>query len=187
MEDEQIIQLFFDRDEEAITGAQGKYKRLCTSIAKRILSDERDVDECVSDTWIRVWNSIPPQKPDSLGAYISCITRNLALDRYSYNHAEMRNTALTEAFEELEGVLYKPDDGFIQKEEAKDFSEFINAFLRKQSKDNRIIFVKRYWYGESVKEIADELEIGESKVKTSLFRTRNRLNEAMRKEGISIG
>ncbi|MCR5153494.1 MAG: RNA polymerase sigma factor [Lachnospiraceae bacterium] len=187
MEDTEIISLFFDRNEDAIINTKAKYGRLCASIARHILPDERDVEECVEDTWIRAWNAIPPQEPRSLSAFLSTITRNLALDKHSYNYAEIRNSGITEAFDELEDVLSFTEKGFERKEETMGFSEFINRFLRKQSKDNRIIFVRRYWYGDSVNEIAEDLKMSESKVKTSLFRTRNRLREAMIKEDIKIG
>ena len=97
MEDIQIIDLFFQRSEQAITYIREKYNGLCFSIARRILPDDRDVDECLGDVLLKVWNSIPPERPDSLSAYLSRITRNTALDRYAYNHAEKRSTALTDA------------------------------------------------------------------------------------------
>ncbi|WP_417054232.1 RNA polymerase sigma factor, partial [Dysosmobacter sp.] len=102
MGDQQIIQLFFQRCEEAITQTQKKYGALCRSVAQRLLTDPRDTEECVSDTYLRVWNAIPPERPRSLRAYLARITRNLALDRYNYNTAAQRSTALTDAFEELE-------------------------------------------------------------------------------------
>ena len=102
MGDQQIIQLFFQRCEEAITQTQKKYGALCRSVAQRLLADPRDTEECVSDTYLRVWNAIPPERPRSLRAYLARVTRNLALDRYNYNTAAQRSTALTDAFEELE-------------------------------------------------------------------------------------
>lgn len=187
MQDEQIIALFFERAETAITQAQIKYKNLCTKIAGRILPDNRDIEECVNDAFLRAWNSIPPERPRSLGAYLGRITHNLALDRYSYNHADKRNSCLTEAFEELEPFLpatLDSDTEFVlQKQE---FQTFINRFLYAQTKENRIYFVRRYWYGESVKDIAATYHVNEEKVKSSLFRTRKRLRKALEKEGISL-
>ena len=185
MQDEQIVALFFERSEAAVTQAQIKYKSLCTMIAGRILSDARDAEECVNDAFLRAWNSIPPEKPRSLGAYLGRITRNLAIDRYSYNHAEKRNSDLTEAFEELEACLPASPDAestLLQRE----FREFIDRFLRAQSRTNRIYFIRRYWYGESVREIANDYHVSEEKVKSSLFRTRNRLRHALEKEGIHL-
>ncbi len=183
MEDKQIIDLFFQRSEQALHGLKEKYSALCFSIARRILPDERDVEECLGDILLKAWNSIPPERPDCLAAYLSRITRNAALDRYSYNHAEKRSTALTDAFEELEGSLASSFDTERLLQE-KDFHRFMTAFLEKQSKQNRIYFVRRYWYGESIAEIATAFRVSEEKVKSSLFRTRNRLKSALEKEGV---
>ena len=151
----------------------------------RILPDERDAEECLSDVWIRTWNSIPPEKPRALGAFLARIARNLALDKLSYNGAGKRASALTEAFEELEPCLVGADD--TQKSvEASEFSIWLQAFLRAQTRENRVFFVRRYWYGESVSEIAAACGCSAEKVKSSLFRTRNRLREAMLKEDIAI-
>lgn len=185
MEDKQIIDLFFCRSEQAITQLKEKYHGLCLSIARRILPDERDVEECFNDACLKVWNAIPPERPDSLAAYLSRITRNLALDRYSYHHAEKRSTALTDAFEELELCLASSFNVEHLMQE-KDFRQFINGFLANQSKENRIYFVQRYWYGSSIAEIASAFHISEEKVKSSLFRTRNKLKTALEKEGVSL-
>lgn len=120
-----------------------------------------------------------------LSAFLSRIARNLALDRLSYNHAEKRASALTEAFEELEPCLVGADDSQ-QQAEAAEFNAWIRKFLAAQTRDNRVFFVRRYWYGESISEIADACRCSEEKVKSSLFRTRNRLREAMKKEDIAI-
>ena len=102
MQDEQIITLFFQRSHDAILQVKNKYGMLCQSIARKILSDQRDIEECISDVLLRLWNAIPPERPRSLQAYIARITRNLSLDRYSYNMAGQRSSALTQAYEELE-------------------------------------------------------------------------------------
>ena len=185
MEDVSIIELFFRRSERAIEEIRLKYEKLCAAIIRRIVPDSRDVEECVSDTWLRVWNSIPPDRPDSLKAYVARISRNLALDRYDYNSAEKRSTALTEAFEELEPCLPEAD-GYDQVERAGEFRIFINGFLRSLNEETRVIFVLRYWYGYNLAEIAKELSVSEPKIKSSLFRTRNRLLDAMTKEGMAI-
>ena len=116
MGDDEILQLFYHRVEYAISAVEEKYGRLCRSVARGILKDERDVEECVNDTCMRAWNAIPPEKPRSLEAYLVRITRNLALDRYAYHHSQKRETALTEAYEELEACLPLAKDG---PEEAK--------------------------------------------------------------------
>lgn len=185
MDDEQIISLFFQREEAAITNTQEKYEGLCRSVASRILPDLRDVEECVSDVYLRAWNAIPPERPRSLRAYLARITRNLALDRYSYNAAAQRDTELTDAFEELEPFLPAKLGDPEAAIDAQSFRQFLNGFLRALPQEARVFFLRRYWYGESVKDIADSCRVGESKVKTSLFRTRSRLRDAMEKEGIA--
>ena len=182
MEDLQIIGLLFQRSETAIFALQQKFGGLCKSIISNILPDNRDVEECMSDAFLRVWNSIPPQRPERLDSYIARIARNVALDRYDYNTASMRNTGMTLAFEEL--ALYLPSRD--QETDAVEFKSFINRFLRGLPKASRMMFVRRYWYGESIAQIADAFECSEEKVKSTLFRTRNKLRQAMIKEGIYL-
>ena len=182
MEDQQIIELLFQRSEKAITALQEKFGGLCRSVISRILPDSRDVEECTSDTYLRVWNSIPPQKPARLDSYLARIARNAALDRYDYNTASIRNTDLTLAYEEL--ALYLPARE--QETESVEFRTFINRFLRELPKESRIMFIRRYWYGESVSSIARAMGCGEEKVKSSLFRTRKKLRDAMIKEEIYL-
>ena len=182
MEDLQIIGLLFQRSETAIFALQQKFGGLCRSIISNILPDRRDVEECVSDTFLRVWNSIPPQRPARLDSYIARIARNVALDRYDYNTASMRNTGMTLAFEEL--ALYLPSRE--QETDGLEFRTFLNQFLRGLPKTSRMMFVRRYWYGESIAQIADAFECSEEKVKSTLFRTRNKLRQSMIKEGIYL-
>lgn len=185
MEDKHIIDLLFQRSEQAITTTKEKYSVLCLSIVRKILPDERDVEECLGDILLKVWNAIPPEHPDSLPAYLSRVSRNTALDRYSYNHAEKRSTALTDAFEELEAGLASSFD-VEHLAQTRDFHRFLNQFLEKQSSQNRIFFVRRYWYGDSISEIATAFHVSEEKVKSSLFRTRNHLKLALEKEGVVL-
>ena len=182
MEDSQIISFLFQRSEQAIRAIQVKYGGLCRSVISNILPDSRDVDECISDTYLRVWRSIPPQHPAQLDSYIARVARNAALDRYDYNSAGLRNSALTMAYEELEYAL--PSRG--EPLDTVMFRTFLNRFLRSQKKDARILFIRRYWYGESIMEIAAAFGCSEEKVKSSLFRTRNKLRDAMIKEGIYL-
>ena len=182
MEDSQIIAFLFQRSEQAIRAIQEKYGGLCRSIVSNILPDFRDVDECISDTYLRVWRSIPPQHPDRLDSYIARVARNAALDRHDYNRANLRNSALTLAYEELEYALPSRDEAV----DAMAFRTFLNQFLRSQKKDARIMFIRRYWYGDSVQQIAAAFGCGEEKVKSSLFRIRNKLRNAMIKEGIYL-
>ena len=182
MEEKQIIELFFARDERAITTAQDKYSNMCLAILRRILPDSRDVEECLGDVFLRLWNAIPPLIPLSLRAYTARIARNAALDRYDHN----KKSELSSAFDELSPFIPDASQNVDNAASADEFKTFINDFLRKQSKDARIFFVKRYFYGESITEIAKSCHCGEGKVKSSLFRTRNSLKKAMEKEGMSI-
>ena len=186
LNDEQIIALFFQRAEEGITRLREAYGRLSLAAARRIVPDERDAEECVADACLRVWNTIPPQRPQSLRAYFLRITRNLALDRLDYNRAQQRSSALTSAFEELEACLPAARSSTVEAAEAAQLRFFLNDFLRAQPKAARVCFLRRYWYGESIREIADESHLRENTVKTMLFRTRAKLREALEKEGISV-
>lgn len=137
MGDDEILQLFYHRVEYAISAVEEKYGRLCRSVARGILKDERDVEECVNDTCMRAWNAIPPEKPRSLEAYLVRITRNLALDRYAYHHSQKRETALTEAYEELEACLPLAKDGPEEAAMVQELQRTLNDFLRAQPEDAR--------------------------------------------------
>lgn len=183
MKDTQIIELFFRRAEEAVIRLAEKYGAMCRTIAQRVLWDQRDSEECVNDTWVQTWNTIPPQRPAYLGGFVGRITRNLALNRLAYNRAQKRDSTLEETFGELSESL--PDPGNTMTD-AVTFHDFLNRFLRQQGEESRRYFLRRYWYGMSVQEIARECGVGEEKVKSALFRTRNKLRQAMEKEGISV-
>ena len=183
MDDAQIIESFFRRDPAAIDAVQQRYGRRCLAAAGHILPDSRDAEECVSDVWLRLWNAIPPERPRSLAAYIATVTRRVALDKCDYNKAAQRRSDLTLAFDELEGCL-SSEDSAVQALEQADFRRVLNGFLRKLTRQSRTYFIRRYWYGESIREIADSCGAGEEKVKSSLFRTRQRLRAALEKEGM---
>lgn len=182
MEDLKIIGLLFQRSEAAIPALQQKFNALCRSVISRVLSDSRDVEECISDTYLRVWHSIPPQRPLRLDSYIARIARNVALDRYDYNTASIRHTDLTLAYDEL--APYLPTCA--QETDSLEFRSFLNRFLRGLPTMSRMMFIRRYWYGESITQIANAFEYSEEKVKSSLFRTRNKLREAMIREEIYL-
>lgn len=182
MDERQILKLLFQRSERAIEILQCEYEKVCYSTARRILHDPRDAEECVSDAVLRVWNTIPPETPRSLRAYIQRITRNLALDKYDYNNAACRQSALASAFEELEPYL-PSGDGALEKME---FRRVLNQFLRDLPERTRVCFIRRYWYGESVREVAESCNLTEQAVKTLLFRTRNKLRQRLEKEEIRL-
>ena len=180
MDDKKIIELYFKRDEEAIKETSDKYGRLCLYIAKNVLENELDAEECVNDAYLRAWQSIPPTVPKSLGAYLSKITRNLAIDKYHSRKAEKRNSSGDVAFLELEAVLpdesESPDDEVIMK-------DCINSFLYSLDKEKRIIFVQRYFYMCSLEEIAKENGIKMINLKVQLYRLREKLKKHLKLYG----
>lgn len=183
MNDQEILALFNRRGESAIDAVRAAYGKLCFAAAQHILPDQRDAEECVSDAYLRAWNSIPPEQPASLRAYLARITRNLALDRYDYQHAEKRISNLTSAFEELEAILpavERPEDAA----DRMTLHQVLNDFLRSQTREARTYFIRRYWYGESIAEIAHCCRVREVTVRVSLFRTR--LRSALEKGEIAL-
>ncbi len=184
MEDNAIIDLYWARDERAIQASDTKYGPYCRTVAGSILWDRRDREECVSDTWQRAWNTMPPQKPSLLRAFFGAITRNLALNRYQYNTAQKRGGGqLPLALEELEQCLpggRSPE----QAVEEGELTALLERFLRGLPLRERTVFLRRYWYLQPVKDIARSLGLGESRVKMMLLRTRSKLREVLEKEGM---
>lgn len=185
MEDKDIIGLYFARSEQALSETERKYGPYCHSIAYHILENDDDSKECVNDTYLRVWNAIPPEKPASLRAFIGRITRNLALGRYRADHAKKRGGNCVEvALEELwEAASVLPPDEAVMEAE---LVQLIDAFLEDLAPQARLFFVRRYWYLSSVKEIAADCHVGVGAVKMSLLRSRNALKQRLEKEGISV-
>ena len=186
MEDLKIIEMFFERKECAIAETERKYGRYLSKIAYNILFDTEDSEECVNDTYMKAWNSIPPQQPEILSTFLGKITRHLAIDLSRKKHAEKRkNSEYSLSLSELDECI--PDKFSAEKEfEQKELSESINRFLASLSKENRDIFVCRYFYSDSIKEIASFFQSNESKIKSSLFRSRKALKEHLEKEGFYL-
>ncbi len=185
MEDEKIIDLYWDRDQSAIVKTEEKYGSYCHRIAWNILYNKEDSEECVNDTWMRAWNSMPTERPNILSAFLGAITRNLSLDRYRRQHAKKRGEGeVAFVFDELQDCL--TIDGPEQQIDANLLVDALNHFLEKMEKENRIIFVRRYWYMDSIEAIAKRFSISESKVKSSLFRSRNKLRDYLQQEGFSL-
>ena len=186
MEDKDIIRLYLERSEKAISETKLKYGALLSHIAFGILRSREDAEECVSDTYMRAWNSIPPNEPKRLSAFLGRITRNLSLNRYGQMTAQKRGGGSRElALEELEECL--PAAGDLQREvEDAELAELINGFLDKLGRESRIIFMRRYWFFCTVSEIARDMHIGESKVKMSLLRTRKKLKQYLEKKGVTL-
>lgn len=184
MEDKEIIKLLERRSETAIEELSNQYKHYCMKIALNILKNIEDVKECINDTWLSVWNQIPPDKPENLSAYVGRITRNKAIDRYHYNHAQKLNIEIVSIFQELDELC--SSQGIEMERNEAYLINLFNRFLEKEKKINRIIFVQRYWYANSITTIAENNNISESKAKSILFRMRNRLRSFLEKEGICL-
>lgn len=187
MNDEKIIELFFCRSEKAIEQTDKKYGRYCYSIAYNILNNRPDSEETVNDTYIRLWNTIPPEKPSVFSAFIAKITRHLSLDRYRKETAEKRGGGeLPIILGELSDCISDSRSDVEKSFETKQLSELLNLFLKKLPKTERKVFVSRYWYGDSIKEISKQFGFSESKIKSMLFRTRNKLKEILIGEGFFV-
>ncbi|MBQ8623612.1 MAG: sigma-70 family RNA polymerase sigma factor [Oscillospiraceae bacterium] len=186
MEDEKIIELYFERNQSAIDETDKKYGKLIKNVSHNILNSLPDVEECVSDTYMKLWETIPPNKPARLISYACKIARNLSLNRLKHLKTGKRSAgSYDSALDELAQII--PSDADVEREvESTELSQIINKFLLSLSKDNRMIFVKRYWFFLSVQEIADDMAITESKVTVSLYRTRIKLKKYLIKEGYNL-
>lgn len=186
MEDKQIIDLYWERAEDAIRETSAKYGRLCQYIAQNILSSPEDSEECVNDTWLRAWESMPTQKPERLRAFLGRITRNLALDRLKRYKSQKRGGGQLElTLSELGDCVPSGDDPARRAGELA-LREALDRFLDGLNEDARIIFLRRYWYMLSVDEIARGLGVSRSKVKSSLMRSREKLRDMLEREGIML-
>lgn len=186
MEDEAIVQLIWDRQEQGLEELGRKYNNYCYCISERIVQNAEDAKECVNDTWLRVWNAIPPHRPKGLSGFLAKIVRNLSLNRYRDLHAGKRGGAnVNLALGELEECL---SDGKSVEEhmEQELLTQAIERFLRKQPERNRVIFLQRYFYLVSIKEIALTLDMKEGTVKSVLSRMRAQLRVCLEKEAIYL-
>ncbi len=184
MEDVEIIELYFARDEQAIKETGTKYGRLCGQIARNLLQNPQDTEECVNDTYWNTWNSIPPTRPSHLKSFLCKITRNLALKRLDYNNAAKRNPELCASLSELENLL--PDETIRPEISDEEIGKKISDFLRNEKQESRNVFLRKYWYFDSVQQIAQRYGYSEGKIKTMLHRTRERLKDYLIKEGVQL-
>ena len=182
---EKLTDLFFDRDERAIKETQMEYGDYCLSVAYNILGDMLDAEECVNDAYLRVWNSIPPARPNNFKAFIAKITRNLAIDRIKRKTAQKRSGA-TVAFEELEATLYSQEHFISEEMGIAELQAAINSFLYTQTPRNRAIFILRYFYGDPVSTVAKKMSTSESNTSKILTKTRQELKEYLQKEGYYV-
>ena len=186
MEDNQIIQLYFDRSEDAISQTAVKYGKYCHTIAYNILHNFKDSEGCVNDTYWKAWGIIPPRRPKKLASFLGKITRNLSLDKYRHYTADKRGGGeFSIALDEL-GDCVSSLGNMDDYTNEMVLVDTLNRFLASLSAEHRKIFMRRYWYISSVKEIADDYGITESKVKMSLLRSRNQLKAVLEKEGIAL-
>jgi len=175
MEDARIVQLYWDRDEAAIEESSKKYGAYCASIARNILSDLSDAEECVNDTWLRAWNAMPPHRPSILSTFLGKLTRNLSFDRYRRLHREKRGGHNVDAaLEELGDCVSGRDDPERRREERELILE-LDRFLRTLPEEKRHMFILRYWYADSIADIAKRLGMSENSVSVTLSRVRRRL------------
>lgn len=186
MEDSQIIELYWQRSERAISETEQKYGNYCRSISYRILKDEEDAKECVNDTWLRAWEHMPPQRPTLFSAFLAKITRNLSLNRYEKQNAARRGGGeVAVVLEELEECV--PAGGGVEESvDLKQLTALLNRFLGQLGEENRRLFVLRYWYLYPVKEMAARCGMGQSKVKMRLMRMRDDLKGLLEQEGYSV-
>ena len=184
MEDQEIVELYFRRDEQAIVQTDRKYGPYCYSVAYNVLSDQEDARECVSDTYLAAWNRIPPARPSLLGAFLGKITRHLSIDRWRRRSAYKRTGGqMAFALEELGEIADRgetPEDTVGRKE----LAAAVNRFLQALPQRERSVFLCRYWYLDSVAEIAIRFGFSTSKVKSMLYRIRQQLRQTLEQEGL---
>ena len=184
MTDSQIIALFWERREDAIEETNAVYGHKLFHLSHQILHSQQDAEESVSDTYLKAWETIPPEKPTHFYAYLAKICRNISLSRLQWNSAAKRNAHVVGLTQELEQCI--PDRLSNHPMEKAEIGQILNRFLGSLPLENRLIFMRRYWYADSIQEIADRYHISQSKVKTQLHRTRKKLQLFLQKEGIQL-
>lgn len=182
MEDSAIVALYWARDEQALRETQQKYGAYCHTIACHIVKNRQDAEECVNDTYVQAWNSMPPHRPSALRAFLGKITRNLAINRYRAAQAQRRGGGqMTLVLEELEGCF---TDGPEAALDEKELTRQLDRFLRQLPRKDCCIFVRRYWYLDSLADIAARYHMALGSVKSSLFRSRKKLKQHLEQEGL---
>ena len=184
MDDMQIIELYYERNEQAIVETDIKYGKLCFRIANNILSNNQDSAECVNDTYLSLWNKIPPTRPNNFTAFLCKIARNLSLKKLEFINAGKRNPNMVISLSELEDVL--PDKCIAPKYGEEELGKLISDFLRNEKEIVRNVFIRKYYFFDSIGEIAERYSFTESKVKSMLYHTRNKLREYLKKEGVVL-
>ena len=186
MLDEDIIHLYWERNEEAISETASKYGSYLHKIANNILNNHEDSEECVNDTYNKAWNSIPPSRPNSLSAFLGKITRNLSINRYKELRAQKRRSDQTDLILDEIGEIASDGEGPEDKAIEQALIKAINDFLADLPKDKRIMFVRRYWYADDLKQIATRLNTSENNISVTLKRIRTKLNGYLTERGFDI-
>ena len=185
LDDREIIELFFERSEQAIIELSNKYGPVCAKVAFNILNNKQDTEECVNDAYLGAWNTIPPHDPKPLLSYVCRIVRNLAIKRYHSNTAAKRNSIYDVALDELEDCI--PSSTLVEEEfNAIEIARIIDDFLKTLDQDNRIMFVRRYWHSDSIEDLAKLFGTSNHNISVRLSRTREKLKKHLIKEGVSL-
>lgn len=186
MEDEKIVELYLKRDESAIAETSGKYGSRLTALAKHITADDFTADECVNDTYVRAWNSIPPNEPrDHFYPFLARITRHISLNRCEKEHAKKRSGQYVDLGEELDECFASPDNTESVVDDIV-LKASLNAFLSELDEEKRNIFLRRYWFFDDIETIAERFGYSQSKIKSLLMRLRGKLRERLEKDGIGV-
>lgn len=184
MTDQEIVELYWQRSEDAIAETNAVYGNRLYALSKRILNNAEDANEIVNDTYLKTWNSIPINRPNYFYAYLASICRHMSLNLLDWNQAAKRKAEIIAITDELE--LCIPDFSQERVLRGKEIGRALDAFLGGLTKDSRLIFLRRYWFADSISDIAGRYKITESKVKMQLLRTRGKLKEYLEQEGIQI-
>ena len=185
MEDLQIIELYFKRDAAAIGETVNKYGAFCRDVAKNILTLEEDAEECVNDAYLRAWSSIPPQRPVKLGAWLGRVVRNIALDMWRKSRRQKRYSGLEQLLDELNDCIPSPQN--VERElDKKELTEAVNAWLAGIPQNDRVIFMRRYFGGEAVNDLARECGLTSGGLAKKLYKLRQSLKASLEKEGYTL-
>ena len=185
MEDEKIIKLFFERSEQGIRELDIKYGKICHKLSYNIVNSRQDAEECVNDAYLGAWNAIPPVHPNPLLSYIVKIVRNISLKIYWKKQAAKRSGQYTMALEEIEGCIADPKT--VEEEiEAKELARIIEAFLDTLTLENRVIFMRRYWFADSYKDIAEFVGLSEKNISVRLTRIREKMKQYLLERGVFL-
>ena len=185
MEDEKIIELFFERSEQAIRALDMKYGKICRSLSYNIVNSREDAEECVSDAYLGAWNAIPPARPDPLLSYIAKIVRNLSLKLYWKKEAAKRGGHYTMALEEIEGCIAGQNTAEVELD-ARELARILGEFLDALTVENRVIFLRRYWFADSCRDIAELVGLTEKNVSVRLSRTREKLRRYLMESEVFV-